>query len=73
MDKPPTIDPVDLLPRSQWLAIRFIEVRAAIMRRRDAGEDVPPEWFEEFFDLALAVIVVQQGDAETVIATGGTI
>ena len=66
-----TIEPRELMPRSQWLAIRFIEVRAAIMRRRKSGECVPPDWFEEFFDLALDVIVVQQGDTETVVATGG--
>ena len=73
MDKPATIEPLELMPKSQWLAIRFIEVRAAILRRREADEVVPVEWLEEFFDLALSVLVVEKGDTETVVATGGEV
>ena len=72
-DKAPTIEPVELMPRQQWLACRFIDVRAAIIRRRDSNQEVPREWLDEFFDLALAVIVVHSNDKECAVATGGTI
>lgn len=69
-DKLPTIEPVELMPRQQWLACRFIDVRTAIIRRREAHSDVPREWLDEFFDLALAVIVVHPDDKKAAVAKG---
>jgi hypothetical protein len=69
-DKAPTIEPVEIMPRQQWLACRFIDVRAAIIRRRDSRLDVPREWLDEFFDLALAVIVVHPNDKQAAVTTG---
>ena len=64
------IEPVELMPRQQWLAIRFIAVRAAVLARREANREVPREWLDEFFDLSLDVLVVRDEDGLPTIATG---
>ena len=70
MSDKPGFAPVELMPRQQWLAIRFIAVRAAVLARREANREVPREWLDEFFDLALDVLVVHPGDGLPTIATG---
>jgi hypothetical protein len=64
------IEPVELMPRQQWLAIRFIAVRSAVLGKRRKRETVPAEWLDEFFDLSLDVLIVRDEDGLPTIATG---
>ena len=39
--------PIGLIPRKLWLEVRLVDIKQAIDRYTEAGQDIPEAWREE--------------------------
>ena len=43
--------PIEVMPKRIWQQNRLQDLRLAIKRYKEGGFDVPPEWFQEAYEL----------------------